>query len=290
MDMIDRTKACEASYMKSLNGKSFKTPQSVEKELAELETAFRNPNILLGTLNEMLQKQEKTLEGIKLKMNEFNQIKSNLNASYFFKPNVTFAEESFGFLYLNDHFNSKILIGEQPSELIKLCEFSPTDKWSLLYRGTRDGFGAADFHAKCDGHSNTLTIIKAKASSNIFGGFTSAAWDCSNTSKSDPNAFLFSLTNEDNRPCKMITTNVFNSIQCMKECGPIFGGFKNLPTYTDIYIANNANLNEFSRSYLGFTYKHTHFNRASKEAITFLAGSNTFQLNEMEVYKKNGSK
>jgi hypothetical protein len=76
----------------------------------------------------------------------------------------------------------------------------------------------------------------------------------------------------------------------MKECGPIFGGFKNLPTYTDIYIANNANLNEFSRSYLGFTYKHTHFNRASKEAITFLAGSNTFQLNEMEVYKKNGSK
>jgi uncharacterized coiled-coil protein SlyX len=212
MDMIDRTKACEASYMKSLNEKSFKTPQSVEKELAELETAFRNPNILLETLNEMLQKQEQTLEGIKLKMNEFNQNKSNLNASYFFKPNVTFAEESFGFLYLNDHFNSKILIGEQPSELIKLCEFSPTDKWSLLYRGTRDGFGAADFHAKCDGHSTTLTIVKAKASSNIFGGFTSAAWDCSNTSKSDPNAFLFSLTNEDNRPCKMITTNVFNSI------------------------------------------------------------------------------
>jgi hypothetical protein len=36
------------------------------------------------------------------------------------------------------------------SELIKVCEFSPNDKWSLLYRGTRDGFDSSDFHSKSD--------------------------------------------------------------------------------------------------------------------------------------------
>ncbi len=69
-------------------------------------------------------------------------------------------------------FSSEILTDERQSfELVKLCEFSPNDKWSLLYRGTRDGFGAKDFHSRCDGHSNTLTILKAKQSEFIFGGF-----------------------------------------------------------------------------------------------------------------------
>jgi hypothetical protein len=64
---------------------------------------------------------------------------------------------------MNSFESSQILKGDRQSfELIKLCEFSPNDKWSLLYRGTRDGFGAKDFHSNCDGHSNTLTILKAR--------------------------------------------------------------------------------------------------------------------------------
>ena len=74
-------------------------------------------------------------------------------------------------------FKSIILNGEQQcSELLKLCEFSPNDKFTLLYRGTRDDFGSNDFHSKCDGHSNTLTILKANGSGFIFGGFTTVAW------------------------------------------------------------------------------------------------------------------
>ncbi len=98
---------------------------------------------------------------------------------------------------------SQILKDNQPSELIKLCEFSLKDKWTLLYRGTRDGFRAVDFHSKCDNHKNTLTILKAHGSSYIFGGFTSVTWNGSGQYKSDPNAFLFSLTNKDNQPFKM---------------------------------------------------------------------------------------
>ena len=288
MGMINRTKAVESSFMKSLNDltfvKSFKQPQLVEGDLEELETTFRNPNLLLETLNEMQLKQEQILENIKLKVNEINKQKSNLDTFYSFKPNVSFVEESFGSLYLNDLINSQILTDEQSSKLIKLCEFSLDDKFCLLYRGSRDGFGAKDFHRKCDGHKNTLTIIKAKASSNIFGGFTSASWDCSNQIKHDPNAFVFSLTSKNNRPCKMVTTNANKSIACRAEYGPIFGGHNNY--IDDIFIANNGNLYESSRSDLGFTYKHPHYNSNSKEAKIFLAGSNPFQLEEIEVYQK----
>jgi uncharacterized coiled-coil protein SlyX len=84
MGMINRTKAVESSFMKCLNEKLIKLPQSVEEDLEELETTFRNPNLLLETLNEMLQKQETTLEDIKLKVNEISQQKLNLNTSNIF--------------------------------------------------------------------------------------------------------------------------------------------------------------------------------------------------------------
>ncbi len=131
-----------------------------------------------------------------------------------------------------------------------MCEFSLKDKWTLLYRGTRDGFGAADFHSKCDGHSNTLTIVKAHGSSYIFGGFNSIPWDNSSGFKSDPNAFLFSLTNKDNKPCKMRQIHTLKSINCKSAYGPIFGGG------SDFYIGNSANTTAGSGSNLGVSFQH----------------------------------
>jgi hypothetical protein len=83
---------------------------------------------------------------------------------------LSFNQDSFGELCLREYnsginpFQSQILTGQHPFELMVLCEFCPNDKWSLLYRGTRDGFGSRDFHSKCDGHKNTLTVCKAKQS------------------------------------------------------------------------------------------------------------------------------
>ena len=57
-----------------------------------------------------------------------------------------------------------------------LLDISIDRKWDLLYRATRDGFDAADFHVKCDGKSKTLVIVKA-ASGNVFGGYTECTWD-----------------------------------------------------------------------------------------------------------------
>ena len=61
-------------------------------------------------------------------------------------------------------------------QLVNLCEFPFGKKWVLKYRASRDGFRSIDFHSKCDGIANTLTVIKAKTS-NIFGGFTEQKWN-----------------------------------------------------------------------------------------------------------------
>jgi hypothetical protein len=49
-------------------------------------------------------------------------------------------------------------------------------RFSLLWRGTRDRFGAVDFHSRCDGHASTLTVMLG-TSRNVFGGFTPVTWE-----------------------------------------------------------------------------------------------------------------
>ncbi len=148
-----------------------------------------------------------------------------------------------------------------------------------MYRGTRDGFGAQDFHSKCDGQSNTLSICKAKQSSYIFGGFTTAKWDSLSGDISDANAFIFSLTNKDNKPFKMKVKpdEHGGAIWCASSFGPSFAG--------DICIVSNSNTT-ISYSNLGFSYKHPQYAWGTNEAQKFLAGSQFFQLDEIEVYQK----
>ena len=222
-------------------------------------------------------------------MNEINRVKKDLKTTGKFTPNLSLFNQNktflFGSIKLNKYwlnlnsFKSQILTDEQSSELIKLCEFSPTDKWSLLYRGTRDGFQPDDFHMKCDGHSNTLSIFKAKKSSFIFGGFTTVDWDSSSGEKSDPIAFIFSLTNKDNQPLKMKIDPEHHdfAICCDPEYGPIFGNGHDI-LITKSFSNNTANL--------GNSYKHPQYENGTDEADNFLAGSFYFKLEEIEVYQK----
>ena len=78
-------------------------------------------------------------------------------------------------------------------DLEELLEKKELDgrKWSLLYRGTRDGFLASDFHSHCDSKPNTLTIVQI-TNGNIFGGFTSAHWDLSSSWQFDNKALIWS--------------------------------------------------------------------------------------------------
>jgi hypothetical protein len=47
--------------------------------------------------------------------------------------------------------------------------------FGIVWRGSRDGFGAKELHHRCDGHANTLTLI-VDTKGNSFGAFTPVKW------------------------------------------------------------------------------------------------------------------
>ena len=159
-----------------------------------------------------------------------------------------------------------------------MCEVE-NQKWILLYRGTQDGFNAEKFHEKCDGKHNTLTIIMS-SSSNIFGGFTGAAWSQSERFENDPFAYIFSLENKMNKPLLIRCSEESEAIYCSPAYGPCFGN-------DDIKISDKCNKNKESLVDLCTSYEHADFEFGSKKTRSFLTGSFNFRVKEIEVYRKD---
>jgi hypothetical protein len=173
--------------------------------------------------------------------------------------------------------DSAILDENEKRDLCKLCGFASNQEFKLLYRGSRDGFSANAFHEKCDNIPKTLTLIKS-TNEYIFGGFIEQTWDQSGNDKSDPKAFLFSLVNYENRPVKIsfgssLAENGRRSHYCITNCGPYFG-------LEDLSVLGFCNI-----SSLRF-YMHPNNNLESFDRTTFLAGSNQFDIKDIEVFQK----
>ena len=177
-------------------------------------------------------------------------------------------------------FNSSIINTNQVKDLIQLCGFPDRQRFKLLYRATVHGFSALNFHSKCDKQSNTLTIIKS-TSGNIFGGFTSKSWSRANTWVNDPEAFIFSLINSQEKPIKFDCKYPPHAIFCRADCGPSFGSGH------DIHICNDSNTNQSSYCSLYNSYKNDQFNflYRTEETRSFLAGSDKFLTTEIEVFQ-----
>ena len=181
------------------------------------------------------------------------------------------------------------------SDLNKLCQFPKSQGWDLKYRASRDGFSGKNFHTKCDGVSNTLTIIKT-TNGNIFGAFAEKAWV--NGSVADQKAFVISLINRENKPFKAMisSTNIYGQVNgssgynhsalyCESSKGPSFG-YDNLNGFFDIKIASDSNANQSSSSNFGYSFKHQDYPAGTAKAQAILAGSQNFQTTEIEVFTK----
>ena len=172
-------------------------------------------------------------------------------------------------------------------KLVELCEFPKDNKWELKYRGTRDGLNAADFHSRCDGIANTLTVVKA-TSGNIFGGFAEKAWHSKNRWIADPKAFIFSLVNKEEDPFKAVVEGKY-AIAGLAKCGPIFGGDDqkvckdDQKVCKDLIIFHNE---KKSYSYFGYSYQHERYPKNTVKANSILAGSHMFKIQEIEVFVK----
>ncbi len=182
--------------------------------------------------------------------------------------------------FINFKFvNMDSLILTQNEEL-SLKEMLNIKELNLVYRASRDGFTAHSFHSKCDGISNTVTIIKTTSNS-VFGGFTSATWTSYIGFTFDSNAFIFSLRRSGiSNKERFNVTQPSYGIYSYFSYGPTFGGGH------DIYVGDYSNQNGNSYSNFGHSYQlPKNINHGSEEAISYLAGSYTWQTTEIEVYQ-----
>jgi len=155
------------------------------------------------------------------------------------------------------------------------------NKWNLLYKGSRDGFKANDFHRLCDNKGPTLSIINT-TDGHMFGGFTSMSWtsDDEGAYKADATAFLFTLSNPHGiKPTKYVIKEGGKcAIRSKTIRGPMFGGGH------DIFVGSLSNSNAYS--YIKFPYSF--IDTTGKGDKTF-TGSNNFTSSEIEVYSLWGS-
>lgn len=125
-------------------------------------------------------------------------------------------------------------------------------------------------------------MIKSK-SGNIFGGFTEKSRSTKNEPIQDKNAFIFSLVNKENKPFKAMCSNDGeNAIICNSISGPCLGGTDKNPK--DIHIRNESNKNNNSSKL--FSFKYPEFENGIDKSKTILAGSHSFAVEEIEVYRK----
>jgi len=180
-------------------------------------------------------------------------------------------------------FESTILDNYLQSKLVELCELPKDKKWELKYRGTRDGLKAADFHSRCDGFANTLTVVKA-TTGYIFGGFAEKAWHSKNEHIKDPKAFIFSLVNKEEDPFKANVSNEGKyAIYGSAKRGPVFGGDDKYILDLVIFDTKKTSVSDF-----GYSYQHERYPKDTVEAYSILAGSFRFKIQEIEVFvKKN---
>ena len=177
---------------------------------------------------------------------------------------------------LNQLFRDGTLLSIEHKK--KLSEFygNNEQKWELIYKASRDGFGANTFHSRCNNKGPTMTIIR---SSNyyLFGGYTSVAWTSSGSHKADFNAFLFTLTNPHNIPptkYPVQPATIQYSIYDYIGSGPAFGGG------CDMNVYSNSNSNE--SSFFGFPHTYTDINGKGHNTFT---GSKNFMTSDVEVFK-----
>ena len=243
---------------------------------------------VIDSLNKIIEDQKITIEK---QQKEFNEYK-NYNEKKFKEleslikkesENLKFNIEYYNDVYLNSDEINKIKAEEAKfkesvdtkimkyNELylietgIKNSQNKKIKKFKLLFRASRDGYGAQNFHDKCDGKGNTLTLVKT-TTGRRFGGFTDAKWNQNGSYISGSYGFIFSL---DNNKEIFYNSNTSYSIRGNSSYGPYFG--------SDFYISNNCDTNESYES-LG-----NYYNNNGKQYP--LTGVSNFLVKDYEVYQ-----
>jgi hypothetical protein len=151
--------------------------------------------------------------------------------------------------------------------------------FELLYRGSRDGFRSGDFHRRCDGHNNTITLIRTTKDF-VFGGYIPVSWDSTtNTYKADSSqrSFVFAILNPHGIGCRKFPLKPDQAgyaIAANYRYGPIFGNGNTICVY-DNCSSTNGNYTDLT-GYVNDT--------GLNDKVVF-TGEYNFTVKEIEVFE-----
>ena len=293
----DKYKILPEYYMTSLNyesfsslGKSFRLCDDIK----EVENAiiFYMDNIIQNEKGFKLKVNSKSNEIIELIVEiniinqnlksviQLNKIEKNINEKYNeVKKLLELYMEKYGTEILNQNYNNIHIYNNEETDSINKEELDLINeglkknlnkkikKMKLLYKASRDGDSAENFHKNCDNTANTLTIVKTTKNKK-FGGFTTQKWNGSDGYKSDTNAFIFSFDNKE------IYYNSINScsICVYNDYGPIFGGGNDFCIFSGCLNNNDSYDNS----------PHSYDTKGKKYALN---GDRNFKVSDYEVYE-----
>jgi len=230
--------------------------------IKNLDTGYGN----FGTIKESLREQNRDSSIPNEKENENNKNNFELDEKNIEENNPS--EDSKEYEKFNNGILKDIIKEQEEIELVvnKISEKYPGSTYRLLYKGSRDGDGANDFHSKCDEAEKTLIIVEDNYG-NRFGGFTTQDWGGQYLQKKDDEAFIFSI---DKKKVYDVIPNQ-NAIGCYPNFGPVFFGCQ-------IRIYDNF----LTRG--GTTYKKG-LNYYTTEDFELTNGNQNFGVRDIEVYE-----
>ena len=173
-----------------------------------------NKDNLINTLIDKINSLEKENQFLKNKFSEFEEL---------FKEEIK--EKKL------DRKIKEYLIGDSITtinkykeyELIKIGLYNQVEelkdkliKLKLIFKSSRDGWTAKDFHQFCDDKCSTISIIKTK-DNNLFGGYLNIKWKSEGGSTYDKKSFLFSFNKN-----KIYPTTGEYACTFEKDRGPYF--------------------------------------------------------------------
>jgi len=171
--------------------------------------------------------------------------------------------------------DTKLLEPKYRKDVLKMFNSKKSLKFTLLYRGSRDGYTASSFHGKCDSTKGTFTILRNKSNGYLFGGYFAGNW--SGSGYSTEKSWLYSLKNATGKTIKLNPSNTTNNAYRNNSYGPTWGGGHDLRIHNSMQgNSNSCNPN---------TYKSVDSNFHSATVNnSLLAGSGSFSINEIEVF------
>jgi len=171
--------------------------------------------------------------------------------------------------------DSKILTDKEKTVLMTkiIPKTLQHKKFKLLFRASKDGFQAYQFHQKCDNKGATLVVVESTLN-HVFGGYASCSWSSTqNNYGVDQNAFLFLVrSSKGTKPASWKASNVSQAVYSYSSYGPTFGGGH------DMYLCDSCNQSNGSYSNLGTSY-------SAPKDTTLLAGAYNFTVKEYEVFQ-----